>query len=175
MRPAATLTVLVLAACSGGGSPGATTIARTSPSAVTISVPPPLAVLLDPGCGTTPIYKGGTLPEWATVNAPSLPYVVATPGMTIGYLFSYPLKAGLDANTKILWYVATPRGGDPLQATGHPLGATSPQAIFSKAADSGPGEIYATGPTVPRAGCWHFTLTWQGGAQNAEVDLMFEG
>jgi len=129
---------------------------------------------VDRGCGATPIYKGGSLPEWATINAPSfLPYVIAAPGIAMGYLFTFPLAAGLNSNTKILWYVATPRGGYPLVAKGHPLGAASPQATFYKAADSGPGEIYPTGPTVPSAGCWHFTLKWQNGDRSAEVDLNF--
>jgi len=129
---------------------------------------------VDRGCGATRIYKGGSLPEWATINAPSfLPYVIATPGIAMGYLFTYPLAAGLNSNTKILWYVATPRGGYPLVAKGHPLGETSPQATFYKADDSGPGEIYPTGPTVPSAGCWHFTLKWRNGDRSAEVDLNF--
>jgi hypothetical protein len=84
------------------------------------------------------------------------------------------MPSGVNANTKVLWYVATPRGGYPLTAEGHPLGASKPTATFSKAADSFPGEIYPTGPTVPTAGCWHFTLTWQNGAQRAEVDLLFK-
>src|SRR5438034_9226422 len=88
----------------------------------------------------------------------------------VGYLFTYPMKAGLESDTKILWYVATPRRAMPLEAEGHPLGATSPTAKFSKAADSFPGEIYPTGPTVPSAGCWHFTLTWRGGEHRVEVD-----
>jgi len=127
------------------------------------------------GCGRTDIYIGGQLPDWANVNAPEgLPYVVATPGIAIGYIWTYPMPAGLNANTKVLWYVGMPRGGYPLTAEGHPLGASEPIAKFSKAADSSPGEIYPTGPTVPSAGCWHFTLTWQDGAQRAEVDLQFK-
>lgn len=129
---------------------------------------------MEGGCGTTETYKGGVLPGWATVNAPQfLPYVVATPGLAVGYIFTYPLKAGPDANTKVLWYVGTPRGGSPLIAEGHPLGATEPVARFSKAADSYPGEIYPTGPTVPSAGCWHFTLTWQRGDRRTDIDLLF--
>ncbi|HET7421196.1 MAG TPA: hypothetical protein VFL27_12515 [Candidatus Dormibacteraeota bacterium] len=129
---------------------------------------------MDASCGATGVYRGGALPDWATVNAPAdLPYVVATPGLAVGYLFTYPLQAGDAANTKILWYVATPRDGFPLNATGHPVGATAPTAQFSKAADSFPGEIYPSGPTVPSAGCWHFTLTWHGGDRQAEVDLLF--
>jgi hypothetical protein len=127
------------------------------------------------GCGATDIYSGGTLPEWANVNAPkTLPYVVATPGLAIGYIFSYPMRAGLDADTKILWYAGTARGSSPLNAQGHPLGASAPIATFSKAADSWPGEIYPTGPTVPSAGCWHFTLTWRSGDEHADVDLLFK-
>ena len=146
-----------------------------------ISAAPPLADVppvgserIQGGCGATEIYKGGVLPDWANVNAPkSLPYVVGMPGLAVGYIFTYPLKAGLDANTKVLWYVGTQRGGYPLLAEGHPLAASGPVARFSKAADSSPGEIYPTGPTVPSAGCWHFTLTWQGGHQSADVDLSF--
>jgi len=61
-----------------------------------------------------------------------------------------------------------------LDATGQPLGATEPIATFSKVADSGPGEIYPSGVTVPSPGCWHVTLTWHGGDQRAEVDLLFK-
>jgi hypothetical protein len=129
---------------------------------------------MDGSCGATATFKGGALPGWATINAPAgLPYVVAAPGIAVGYLFTYPLMAGSDASTKILWYVATPRDGFPLNAQGHPLGATTPTAQFSKPADSFPGEIYPSSPTVPSAGCWHFTLTWHGGDEHADVDLLF--
>jgi hypothetical protein len=172
MRLAAAIAVLVLTACSNAGSTTATS--HASPSPVAVKIPVPGSVVSDPGCGTTPIYEGGELPDWATVNAPEIQYVVATPAIALGYLFTYPLKAGLDANTKILWYVGTPRDGYSLKASGHPLGATTPTATFSKAADSSPGEIYPTGPTVPLPGCWHFTLTWQNGARQADVDLLFK-
>jgi len=36
--------------------------------------------------GARSIYKGGVLPDWANVNAPKfLPYVIATPGLAVGY------------------------------------------------------------------------------------------
>lgn len=172
MKRAAAIAVLLLSACTSNGSSRSTSSA--SPAPVAIKSSSPGAQLIAAGCGATPIYKGGTLPDWASVNAPSfLPYVVATPGVAVGYLFTYPLTAGLDANTKILWYVATARDGYPLEAAGHPLGASSPTATFSRAADSSPGEIFPTGPTVPSAGCWHFTLTWHNGTKHAEVDLLF--
>lgn len=163
---------MVLACSSGGASPKTSASVVTSP--VAAQVPPLGSQRLDTGCGTTDVYKGGSLPDWSTVNAPKdLPYVVATPGLAVGYIFTYPLQAGLTANTKVLWYVATPRGGFPLKAQGHPLRASAPTATFSKAADSSPGEIYPSGPTVPSAGCWHFLLTWHRGDEHVEVDLLF--
>jgi len=55
------------------------------------------------GCGTTEIYRGGVLPDWANGNAPRfLPYLVPTPVLAVGHLFNYPLTAGLDANTRVL-------------------------------------------------------------------------
>ena len=149
------------------------TPSATAPTLAT--VPPPGSERLVGGCGETYVYKSGKLPDWANVNAPQfLPYVVATPAIAVGYVFTYPLAAGVDANTKILWYVGVPRAGSSLVAEGHPLGATQPTTTFTKAADSFPGEIYPTGPTVPTAGCWHFTLTWQEGKQRADVDLLFK-
>jgi hypothetical protein len=184
MRVVVLLALLFLAACSstsssssGTSSPRSTVepSSPTSPTTAPVTVPPPGSQTADGGCGATRVFKGGTLPGWATVNAPaSLPYVVANPPIIIGYIFTEPLTAGSDAN-KILWYVWTPREG-PLTAIGHPLGLSSPTATFTKAADSGPGEIYPSGPTVPSPGCWQFSLTWNGGGtQNqAEVDLMFK-
>lgn len=170
--------ILTLAFSSGSAVNGRATVPPATTPAATASaiaaVPPPGSQRLSGGCGATEVYKGGQLPDWANVNAPhSLPYVVATPGIAVGYLFTFPLAAGLEANTKVLWYVATPRSGSPLKAEGHVLGATQPVATFSKAADSFPGEIYPTGPTVPTPGCWLFTLTWLDGQQRADVDLFF--
>jgi hypothetical protein len=168
MKSAAVVLAIGLAMACSPDSP----TAETSASPVAVASPA-VAQLMAGGCGATQIYRGGSLPDWALVNAPSLPYVIAKPELAVGYLFSYPMKAGLDANTKILWYVGTPRDGLPLVGEGHPLNANSPTATFTKAADSSPGEIYPTSPTVPSAGCWHFTLTWRGGANRAEVDLLF--
>jgi hypothetical protein len=183
MRWAGIATIVLVVACAGGGAspearsattPSARTTVDASASSGMAKIPPPGSEALGGGCGATEVYRRGVLPDWANVNAPkSLPYVVAASGLAIGYLFSFPLRATPEAN-KILWYVGTSRDHLPLDATGHPLGATEPIATFSKAADSGPGEIYPTGPTVPTPGCWHFTLTWLGGGQRADVDLLFE-
>jgi hypothetical protein len=182
MKLGIAVVLFLMVACTGSGSsrPGVSTpapILGSAPAATgtpdnAVQVPPPGSERIEGGCGSSQIYRGGSLPGWANVNAPFLPYVVAKPGIAIGYLFSFPLAAGPGGN-KVLWYVGTPRGGHPLNAQGHPLGASGPAAWFTKLADSGPGEIYPTGPAVPSAGCWHFTLEWQGGLQRAEVDLRF--
>jgi hypothetical protein len=177
--------VLAVACSTGSPSGAAPPVAASAAPGRSAEPAPPTAgpLVLSPptgaqpaggGCGQTPVYTGGTLPDWATVNAPRLPYVVGRPGTVIGYLFTPRLTAGDSANNKILWYVATPRDGRALLAAGHPLGAIAPIARFTTAADSSPGEIYPSGPTVPSAGCWRFTLTWLGGAESADVDLAFE-
>jgi hypothetical protein len=182
VRKAVVAALVCLVACSGGGaSPAGTSTASRSPTVIaetpassgTVKNPPPGSETLAGGCGVTEIYQRGDLPDWATVNAPKLvPYVVAASGRAIGYLFSFPLRATPEGN-KILWYVGTSRDGFALNATGHPISAAVPIATFTKAADSGPGEIYPSGVTVPSPGCWHFTLVWHGGDQQADVDLLF--
>jgi len=154
---------LALAGCTSAGQ----SAQSSSPGA---SASSPAAENVSGGCGQTPIRQGA-IPDWASVNAPKeLPYVVATPDIAMGYLFS-SLTAGPTDN-KILWYVRLPRNGQPLTAEGHPLGASGPLVRFSQPANSGPGEIYPSGPSVPAAGCWHFTLTWDG--NSAQVDLFFK-
>jgi hypothetical protein len=177
MRWAGLATLVLLAACSGSGALSQARSTASPPARATVAVaqsPPQGSETSGEGCGATQVYRRGLLPGWANVNAPKgLPYVVATPGLAVGYLFSFPLRATAEGN-KVLWYVGTPRDGLALDAAGHPLGATEPLATFSKAADSGPGEIYPSGVTVPTPGCWHFTLTWHGGDQRADVDLLFK-
>src|ERR1700738_400469 len=113
MKALAVVALLITVTCDGiGPSPSATPIRApsTSPTAVALApliadVPPPSSERVAGGCGKSDIYKGGRLPDWATVNAPKLEYVVATPGIAVGYIFNYPMSAGLNANTKVLWYV----------------------------------------------------------------------
>ena len=171
------LSGVLLAACSTPAATPPTPVpSHVAPTPFTVPIgptPPIGASEVAGGCGETPVYTGGRLPDWALVNAPRLPYVIGRPGTVIGYLFTPRLTAGDAANNKILWYVATPRDRQPLIADGHPLEAAAPTAHFTKPADSFPGEIYPSGPTVPSAGCWRFTLTWLGGSERADVDLAF--
>jgi hypothetical protein len=102
------------------------------------------------------------------VNAP---YALAGPTPIAGLLLSYPLKAGAHAPSKILWVVSTPRNDQPLAIRVTPMGASAPVLSVSRPADSGPGEIYPDGVSVPNSGCWHFKLHWATG--NAELDLSY--
>jgi len=159
------------AAAKAAAAPATAALAATpAPIAAVSPTQPPGARLVWSGCGNAAVYNGA-VPAWASLNAPAgLNYVIATPDLAMGYLFSYPLLAGPDGN-KILWYVRAPRGGRPLLAEGHPLGSSQPAASFSQPANSSPGEIYPSGVTVPTPGCWRFRLAWNGYA--ADVDLLF--
>lgn len=99
-----------------------------------------------------------------------IPFVLAGPTAAAGFLFGYPLKAGSDGS-KILWVVSTPRNNAPLEIQAQPSGSSEPVLKESRPANSGPGEIYPDGVSVPTAGCWHFSLQWAMG--HAELDLLY--
>jgi len=88
-------------------------------------------------------------------------------------LFGYPLMAGNPQpySDKVLWVVASPRDGQPLRLTGHPLDADTPVVSSTWSADSAPGEIYPSEIVAPSAGCWQFTLSWNGHTDT--VDLWY--
>jgi hypothetical protein len=129
---------------------------------------PPAAPHVAPGgCGGTSILTGPP-PGWNAQPAgfsqqpPSLPYVVGGSDSVMGYLWARPLYAPESPthSNKVLQYVRYPRYGTPLRVTGH-LRA-DPRRTMSAAfrADSSPGEIYPSDITVPKPGCWSFTLRW---------------
>jgi len=126
------------------------------------------------GCGTTPLLTGAA-PGWASpANPPTyLRYGLAHAGGAAAFLFGYPLLAGDSGqrSDKVLWVVRYPRGGLPLQITGHPLGAGSPVVSSTWPANSSPGEIYPSDVVAPTAGCWQFTLAWNG--HKDTIDLRY--
>ena len=128
--------------------------------------PPPVpgAEYTSGGCGATWLLRGAA-PGWASsANPPPIRYALAQRGQAAGFLFGYPLMAGNPQpySDKILWVVATSRGGQPLRLTGHPVGAAAPVVSSTRPADSAPGEIYPSEIVVPSPGCWRFTLSWNG-------------
>jgi len=185
------LLVLLASSCTTAADPGGAVLARSNGSSPIETPPsspssPPVtfradiparAVRVTGGCRSTQVYRG-PVPDWVQVavgqNAPrGLPYVVAEPPTAAAFIFGYPLRAGHPDNpsNKTLWVVRTPRDGAPLQIEAHPAGGSLPVVRETRAADSGPGEIYPDGLDVPFAGCWHFSLRWQNG--QAELDLRY--
>jgi hypothetical protein len=128
---------------------------------------------IDAGCGGSPIYQGGS-PDFAAVNSPNSPYVISEAGNAVGYLFGFRLRAvnsdGTSLN-KVLWYVRLPRDGHPLHIEARPRGRQAPVVRSDFPSGASPGEIYPSSVDVPKAGCWHITLTW--GPHTDRVDLRF--
>jgi hypothetical protein len=120
----------------------------------------------------------GGIPGWleeagAHNNPVGVPYAVASPVRAAGFVFGYPLTAGPRQNpsNKILWVVGLPRNGSSLEITGHPLHALTPSVHMAFPANSSPGEIYPSGVDVPKPGCWHFDLAWDG--NRTAIDLIY--
>ncbi len=163
MRRAAALAVLlvlfVLVACGSGDTSGGASI-------------PDGAREVDGGCGTTTLYTGAT-ESWATTGPKDLVQASAHEGNAVAFLFGDPLRAGEPENpaNKILWVVKEPRNGSDLTITGRPVDADvdAPGVSQSQPADSGPGEIYPSIVNVPAAGCWRFTLEWNGNTSTIEL------
>lgn len=168
----------VTTACAGttSASQSATPSPVVPSPVVPTSSPLASAVLVHGGCGPTQAYRGG-MPAWlhdgiqGLTGMENAPYALAGPTPIAGFLLSYPLRAGTNTQSKILWVVSTPRDGEPLKIRVNPSGAAEPVLTVSRLADSGPGEIYPDGVSVPNSGCWHFKLQWATG--NAELDLSY--
>jgi hypothetical protein len=115
------------------------------------------------------------IPAWAaSANAPrSIPHLVSPDGNVVAVLFGYPLREGVptDRQNKILWIVRQPRQGQPLVITATLPGTDAAAVHESLSANSSPGEIYPSIVDVPKPGCWHFTLAWNG--HHSAIDLSY--
>lgn len=174
---------LVCAACAGGQKPHAPATSAASPSVrptagQTAKSQPSAAQFAADACDGTVIHSGPP-PSWNPAPAgfseqpPTLPYVVGSDDSVMGYLWVHPLytpESGTRSN-KILWYVRYPRDGSPLVVTGRLRSGHGRTVRESFPDNSTPGEIYPSDITVPRPGCWSFTLRWAG--HTDRVDLLF--
>ena len=157
----------------GTGAPAQRTAGTAQPGRPASPPPVPSAAYVSGGCGATPLLVGPA-PRWASsANPPPIRYALAGRGQAAGFLFGYPLMAGNPRpySDKTLWVVASPRGGMPLELTGHPLHAAGPVVSSTWPADSSPGEIYPSDIEVPAPGCWQFTLSWNGHTDT--IDLWY--
>jgi len=150
--------------------------------------PPPGAVLVAGGCGSTQVYTG-PIPRWAEdvatgdgipgYSAPKGPYAIATPPTAVAFLsLAYPLLSGYPTKTmrranKVLWAIQGLREG-VLAVDAYPLGSSSAAMHY----EFGPGTVsrqgawFGSGLDVPTPGCWRFVLRWAG--HSAEMDLQYE-
>lgn len=155
------IAILITTACSGG-PPSA---ALASP---TIHASQSGAAVIDGGCGSTPVLKGGAL-SW--MQYLDIPYVLGTPPLVGGIIFGFPLRAGHPTNpaNKILWEVGASPYGPSLDITAHPVGqptASVSQSIGFLSSGELPSIV-----DVPSPGCWHFDLVWSG--HHAVVELVY--
>ncbi len=157
IRTSGICTVLLVMLSAGCGLSSST---KAMPSDV------PAVVTTQPAeCGATRLQRGGP-PEW-TASAGGigfLRFAVSDEGNAAAFLFADPLRAGkpIGINNKILWVVRDPRNFQPLQLTGELDGPKRETVNHSEPANSHPGEIYPSIVDVPTAGCWRFTLNWNG-------------
>ena len=114
------------------------------------------------------------IPSWAVDAQPpaGVPRLLSPDGNVLAVLFANPLTSPLAAgegNNKVLWVVREPRGGQPLRITATLPGSRTVHDSFP--ANAGPGQVYPSGTDVPKPGCWHFALAWNG--HHSSINLRY--
>ncbi|MET7401788.1 hypothetical protein ABZS66_50740 [Dactylosporangium sp. NPDC005572] len=109
------------------------------------------------GCGS-PVATG-PLPEWARTGFSgdsSMPHVLGDRGDIVAAIFGYPLAVSRPdgPSNKILWVskATAPPGDLVIDAKLDGTAVTETRHV-----SGGPGPSIVD---LPRAGCWHLTLTW---------------
>jgi hypothetical protein len=124
---------------------------------------PPASHAPTPAVCATP-STATPIPSWArAANPPAgVPRLLSSDGTVLAVFFAHPLIAppSRAAGNKVLWVVREPRDGKPLKLTATLPGSRTVHRSFP--ADSGPGQIYPSGVFVPKPGCWHIELGWNG-------------
>jgi hypothetical protein len=162
--------LVTIALCLAAGACGGASSAPPSDPPARAATP---TVASPAGCRATPIRRGG-MPRWTAPAfadsspqlAATIPYAVSSKSRVVAVLFGHPLRAGAPGGrgNKILWVVRYPRDGKPLHIRAVPLAGSAHAVSTLRPADSSPGEIYPSLDNVPAAGCWIFTLRWNGHA-----------
>ncbi|GAA0464070.1 hypothetical protein Ade02nite_30950 [Paractinoplanes deccanensis] len=123
----------------------------------------------EPSCGSP--VSTAALPEWGRAgfsgDGSGVPHVLGEKGDMLAVLFGSPLRSppGEDRANKILWVPREPAGaGAELRIVAR-LDGTEVRA--ERTVDTGPSIV-----DLPRAGCWHLTLSWPG--RTDTMDLIYE-
>jgi hypothetical protein len=151
-------------------------VALLSPGCTTATPAPATPTTAPTGCRYA--VRRDVLPAWARsgFSGPSpsgIPFVLGTGGKILGVVFGYPLTAPPPPDTaranKILW-VASPQAGtatpDDLRIDARLAGSAE---VVHREVPGGPGPSIID---LPRAGCWHLTLTWSNHADT--LDLRYD-
>jgi hypothetical protein len=113
------------------------------------------------GCGSP--VRTDALPSWARTgfsgDGSGNQHVYGDRGQILAVLFGAPLSSPPDPvrSNKILWVSREPVvSGDQLEITAE-LDGTTVRAGHTVRGGPGPSIV-----DLPRAGCWHLTLSWSG-------------
>jgi hypothetical protein len=124
-------------------------------------------------CGRA--VETGPLPDWASAGfsdpqSGGVPFVIGADGRMAAILFGQPLTAPEDKHraNKILW-VSRQESAPLLPLEIDAQLAGSGQTVH-RTITGGPGPSYLE---LPTAGCWHLSLTWDGGRQKDTMDLAY--
>jgi hypothetical protein len=125
------------------------------------SVESPATTMASPGASCVDRVSSRVLPRWARAGfseaRPRMPYVLGDNGDIAAILFAQPLTAPppADYNNKILW-VSRIDGSSSLHITATLLDGS---ATATRVIAGGPGPSIID---LPKPGCWHLTLQWDG-------------
>ena len=154
-RLTATLTALLVAACSSTGQ-GNTESGLAEQQA----------------CVEAPIRRDAR-PSWTASASipPTIPFSLGSGDPAAAFFFNYPLRAGHPTNpsNKVLWVVEAPRNNQPLVIVAQQMSPAGQTVDFHWEANAGPGEIYPSTIDLPSPGCWRLVLRW--GPHRATIDM----
>ena len=128
-------------------------------------------------CVSSPILRGAP-PNWSRAawsdSSPGfrLPYALASGDSAAAFLW-VRLRAGNPSNpaNKVLWVTRYPRNHSPLRISARWSRDPSIATHSLWPADSSPGQIYPSYINLPKAGCWHLTLRWNGHVASINLDV----
>jgi hypothetical protein len=133
---------------------------------------PPAVANPSPTGGCAASLLDTPLPSWANAGfsdpAAPTPHTVGVDGNIAAIPFgqlTYP--EGKDHANKVLWVTKVAAAARPLDIVAT---LESTGQVVRRQVPNGPGPSYVE---LPRAGCWHLALSWNGGLMRDSLDLFY--
>ena len=99
-----------------------------------------------------------------------MPFALARGEQLAAFFFTHPLHVTrAREHNKVLWVLARPNGGEPLEITAKRAGRSGAVRTKSDPGLGGNGQIQRSALDFPAPGCWRLTLRW--GAERATLDV----